>query len=320
MNSDVMMENLVNFNVPIFAYGSLKPNEIAFEQFEVFIEKTEIATLPSFELYMRDLMPLVLPSDEAKSVNGYLLYPRQETTHEFYEKVTAFEGVNYEIIPCVSKNNHNESIAANVFQGISSEYGRPEPLSKNWSTVLDPLLAYSFPILVEDIRLSIAPSAKSFDERKNDWQLKNRKISNFLLLSSILEHIWSLSYGGLFAGTKGEINSLLKSMANSQSYKDAFRSADSANLIPYVSVSDSRDVTKGPISTTRASGALRTWYRVRGNSLHRGKSGSDTEIVEDSAIGLANLLLFYLEKKVPDIRTQWEKSVPDLKPIRRYFD
>jgi hypothetical protein len=301
-------------------YGSLKPHEIAFEQFEVFIEKTEIATLPSFELYMRDLMPLVLHSEGAKSVNGYLLYPRQETALEFYEKAAAFEGVNYELISCVSRNSRNESIAANVFQGIASDYGRPEPLGKNWSASLDPLLAYSFPTLVEDIRLSIAPSAKSFDERENDWQLKNRKISNFLLLSSILEHVWSLSYGGLFAGTKGEINSCLRSMANSQSYKDAYRSADSANLIPYVSVSDSRDVTKGPVSTTKASGALRTWYRVRGNSLHRGKSGSDTEIVEDSAIGLANLLLFYLELKVPNIRTQWEKSVPGLKPIKRYSD
>jgi hypothetical protein len=301
-------------------YGSLKPHEIAFEQFEVFIEKTEIATLPSFELYMRDLMPLVLHSEGAKSVNGYLLYPRQETALEFYEKAAAFEGVNYELISCVSRNSRNESIAANVFQGIASDYGRPEPLGKNWSASLDPLLAYSFPTLVEDIRLSIAPSAKSFDERENDWQSKNRKISNFLLLSSILEHIWSLSYGGLFAGTKGEINSRLKSMANSQTYKDAFRSADSANLIPYVSVSDSRDVTQGPISTKRAYGALKTWYRVRGNSLHRGKSGSDTEIVEDSAIGLANLLLVYLEMKVPDIRAQWEKSVPDLKPISRYFN
>jgi hypothetical protein len=258
---------------------------MAFEQFEVFVERTEIATLLSYEIYVRDLMPLVLPSGIEKSVNGYLLYPRQDSAAEFYEKVKAFEGVNYELIGAQ-----------------------------------DPLLAYSFPTLVEDIRLSIAPNTKSFEDRERDWQLKNRKISNFLLLSSILEHIWSLTYGGLFTGTKGEINNLLKSMANSQSYKDAYRSAATANLIPYVSVSDSRDVSKGPISTTKASGALRTWYRVRGNSLHRGKSGSDTEIVEDSAIGLANLLLFYLEMKVPDIRTQWEKSVPNLKPIRRYFD
>jgi hypothetical protein len=320
MTSGALRGDSYNCNLPIFVYGSLKPNEMAFEQFKVFVERTEFATLPSYEIYVRDLMPLVLPSGIDKSVNGYLLYPKQDTAVEFYEKVKAFEGVNYELVGCVSKNCDNEFITSNVFQGILSEYGRPEPLRTNWSTAQDPLLAYSFPTLVEDIRLSITPNTKSFEDREKDWQLKNRKISNFLLLNSILEHIWSLTYGGLFTGTKGEINNLLKSMANSQSYKDAYRSAATANLIPYVSVSDSRDVSKGPISTTKASGALRTWYRVRGNSLHRGKSGSDTEIVEDSAIGLANLLLFYLEMKVPDIRTQWEKSVPNLKPIRRYFD
>lgn len=305
---------------PIFVYGTLKPNEMAFEQFENFIEKIEKAKLPSFELLVRDLMPLVLPSQNDNSVNGFLLYPRQETAKEFYQKITSFEGVNYELISCLTKNHNDESIDSNVFQGTSTEFGRPEPLRQDWSTARDPLLANSFPVLMEDIRSSIAPTNQTFQEREVDWKLKNRKISNFLLLSSILEHIWSLSYGGLFTGAQGEINNLLKSMANSQSYKDAFKRADAERLIPYVSVSDSRDVGKGPISTTKASGALRTWYRVRGNSLHRGKSGSDTEIVEDAAIGLANLLFFYLELKVPEIRTQWEKAVPDLKPLKRYSD
>jgi hypothetical protein len=51
--------------------------------------------------------------------------------------------------------------------------------------------------------------------------------------------------------------------------------------------------------------------------LHRGKSGSDTEIVEDASIGLGNLLLFYLESQVPGIREEWNKVVSNLQPIVR---
>jgi hypothetical protein len=116
---------------------------------------------------------------------------------------------------------------------------------------------------------------------------------------------------------KGEINNLLKSMASSHAYKSAYKTASNLDLVPYVSISDSRDIRKGPISTTKDSGALRTWYRIRGNSLHRGKSGSDTEIVEDASIGLGNLLLFYLEAQVPGIREEWDKEVPNLQPIVR---
>jgi hypothetical protein len=303
---------------PMFVYGTLMPGEIAYEQIADYVSRYQEARLPGYSLMMRDLMPLVDKSDHSDFVEGFLLTPKPETSSVFYEKLIKFEGINFELTDCICKEDNSEEVEAKVFQGVETDYGRPENLRrKRWSTRLDPLLSRSFPVLIQDIQETINFRPLTFTEGESDWKMKNKKISNFLLLSSILEHIWSLTHGALFAGEKGEINNLLKSMASSSAYKSAYKAASNLNLIPYVSISDSRDVRKGPISTTKDSGALRTWYRVRGNSLHRGKSGSDTEIVEDASIGMGNLLIFYLESKVPGIREEWEKEVPKLRPIVR---
>lgn len=303
---------------PLFVYGTLMPGEIAYEQIAEFVSQYQEVKLPGYSLMMRDLMPLVDKSDRSDLVEGFLLTPKPETSSVFYKKLIKFEGINFELTDCICKDNNSGEVPARVFQGVATDYGRPENLRrKRWSTRLDPLLSRSFPVLIRDIQETVKSKPNSFTEGENNWQMKNRKISNFLLLSSILEHIWSLTHGALFAGEKGEINNLLKSMASSSAYKSAYKSASNLNLIPYVSISDSRDVRKGPISTTKDSGALRTWYRIRGNSLHRGKSGSDTEIVEDASIGLGNLLMFYLESQVPGIREEWDKEVPNLQPMVR---
>ena len=303
---------------PLFVYGTLMPGEIAYEQIAEFVCHYQEVKLLGYSLMMRDLMPLVDKSDHSDLVEGFLLTPKPETSSVFYEKLIKFEGMNFELTDCSCQKDNSEKVEARVFQGVATDFGRPENLRhKRWSTRLDPLLSRSFPVLIQDIQETVNLRPHTFTEGENDWKMKNRKISNFLLLSSILEHIWALTHGALFAGEKGEINNLLKSMASSSAYKSAYKSASNLNLIPYVSISDSRDIRKGPISTTKDSGALRTWYRIRGNSLHRGKSGSDTEIVEDASIGLGNLLMLYLESQVPGIREEWDKEVPNLQPIVR---
>lgn len=303
---------------PLFVYGTLMPGEIAYEQISSFILSYEDAKLYGFDLRVRDLMPLVDTNGQEAFVEGFILYPKPETSNEFYSKLLKFEGSNFDLVSCVCETKNLRKVNGLVFKGVETNYGRPEKfIGSKWSTKLDPLLSRSFPLLINEIQETLKVSISDFYQREKDWKLKNRKISNFLLLSSILEHIWQLTYGALFAGEKGETNNLLKSMAKSPAYKLAFKEANALNLIPYVSISDSRDVRRGPISTTKDSGALSTWYRIRSNSLHRGKSGSDTEIVEDASIGLGNLLLIYLQKQVPDIRAEWEKEIQGLKPITR---
>jgi len=300
-------------NLPLFVYGSLKPGELAFGQVKDLLVKNERAFVKGYELNLRDLMPLVKPTDRNVELPGYILTPKVEFHEIFYETVTQYEGNNYELISCTSANELRETFEVNLFVGRTTDYGGTEHFEGEWTSNRDPLLSKSFPCLIEDIRLSLDRLHSSYSSRENDWYLKNRKIGNFLLLNSILEHIWSLTFGGI---TKQPSDSM-KLMKKSAEYRNAFKKALELRAIPYVSIRDSRDIGYDAISTRHHKGALDTWYRVRGNTLHRGKSGSDTEIIEDASIGLGNFLLIYLESQIPEIKDAWLEITPTLQLLKK---
>lgn len=300
-------------NLPLFVYGSLKPGELAFGQVKDFLAGNERSFIDGFELKLRDLMPLVQRVAGKEKLSGFVLTPKVECQDIFYETVQRYEGNNYELSTCLSTNNLGETVEVNLFVGRSTEYGGAEYFEGEWTGNRDPLLSKSFPCIIEDIRLSLDKTSGSFSSRENDWYLKNRKIGNFLLLNSILEHVWSMTFGGI---TKSPSESM-RLMKKSMEYRGAFRKALEVNAIPYVSIRDSRDIDYDSISTRHHKGALDTWYRVRGNTLHRGKSGSDTEIIEDSSIGLGNFLMFYLESQVPGIRSVWQEITPNLRLLEK---
>ena len=172
---------------PLFVYGTLMPGEIAYQQIAEFVSHHQEAKLPGYSLMMRDLMPLVDKSSHTDLVEGFLLTPIPETSSVFYEKIIKFEGVNFELTDCMCVDENAGEVPANVFQGVATDYGRPENLRiKRWSTKLDPLLARSFPVLIRDIQETVRFTPNSFAEGENDWEMKNRKISNFLLLKIFL--------------------------------------------------------------------------------------------------------------------------------------
>ena len=300
-------------NLPLFVYGSLKPGELAFGQVKDFLAGNERSFIDGFELKLRDLMPLVQRVAGKEKLSGFVLTPKVECQDIFYETVQRYEGNNYELTTCPSTNNSGETVEVNLFVGRSTEYGGAEHFDGEWTGSRDPLLSKSFPCIIEDIRLSLHKTSSSFSSRENDWYLKNRKIGNFLLLNSILEHVWSMIFGGI---TESPSESM-KLMKKSIEYRSAFKKALELDAIPYVSIRDSRDIDYDSISTRHHKGALDTWYRVRGNTLHRGKSGSDTEIIEDASIGLGNFLMIYLESQVPGVKSVWEEIAPNLRLLKK---
>lgn len=300
-------------NLPLFVYGSLKPGELAFGQVKDLLAGDKPSFIDGFELKLRDLMPLVQRAAGKQKLSGFVLTPKVEYQDIFYQTVQRYEGNNYELTTCPSTNNLGETVEVNLFVGRSTEYGGAEHFEGEWTGNRDPLLSKSFPCIIEDIRLSLDNTSSSFSSREKDWYLKNRKIGNFLLLNSILEHVWSMTFGGI---TKSPSDSM-RLMKKSMEYRSAFRKASEVNAIPYVSIRDSRDIDYDSISTRHHKGALDTWYRVRGNTLHRGKSGSDTEIIEDASIGLGNFLMIYLESQVSGIKPAWQEITPNLSLLEK---
>ena len=300
--------------MPLFVYGSLKPSEIAYKQFSTRIERFEEASLKGFQLYIRDLMPVVSRSNNADKVDGFLLYPKKDEGDFFYKQVMEFEGENYQLESIQVIKDELTEINANVFVEKSDLFGRKEPLNRPWSSLTDPLLSRSFPALMVDIDRTFPSFADQFSESYSDWHSKNIRIGYYLVLVSILEHIWSLTFGNT---SESGPNTSKQKMARSDEFKKAFRNAQREGLIPYLSVNAYKYLGSEPFETRSPKGALNAWTTVRNNLLHRGKSGRDTELVENAAIGLANTLYFYLIDQIPNILETWKVSEPQISFINK---
>jgi len=72
---------------PVFVYGTLKTGEIAYHQTAELVENAVPAYLNNFALYIRDGIPLVIPT-QGYGISGELLYayPKSPYKNSFYQK------------------------------------------------------------------------------------------------------------------------------------------------------------------------------------------------------------------------------------------
>jgi len=69
---------------PVFVYGTLKTGEIAYHQTAELVENAVPAYLNNFALYIRDGIPLVIPT-QGYGISGELLYAYPQTSlQEFF--------------------------------------------------------------------------------------------------------------------------------------------------------------------------------------------------------------------------------------------
>ena len=77
---------------PLFVYGTLKKNEIAYHQIAELVDHAIPATLNNFALYIRDGIPLVIPT-QGWRVSGELIYSKPHSYEELLKRVHNYEGV-----------------------------------------------------------------------------------------------------------------------------------------------------------------------------------------------------------------------------------
>jgi len=77
-------------NLPFFAYGALKPGELAYAQISDLVSGEPIAAKASGSLKVRDGLPLFEPSGSG-TVRGFLLTFRPEKCMGAYDRIRRFE-------------------------------------------------------------------------------------------------------------------------------------------------------------------------------------------------------------------------------------
>lgn len=290
--------------IPLFAYGTLKQKEIAFTKIEKYVEKVVEVELPGYEIGIRDSLPVIF--EERKStVKGELLIPRDSMAQEFWNVVDEYEGTNlYRKLQIQVKDEQKQDYDCHTFVGKREKArGYFQLDSNSWTSKYDPYLAHSFPLLINEIE-KIEKQALPGDMFLQYWQYMNNLQEKYLLLTVILEHIALLVIGTYdLTGPNARISQL----GETAEWKLAYERVQKYPGITKIEVKDAKKL-KYKYGNENAEDAIKTYYQVRSNLSHQGKSGgyADCELMYACLIDLSSILKEYLVIKVEDIETQWQ--------------
>jgi gamma-glutamylcyclotransferase (GGCT)/AIG2-like uncharacterized protein YtfP len=137
----------------LFAYGTLKKDELAFSQIEPTVETIIKVQLSDYEIGIRDSLPVIFES-KGYAVEGELIIPKDAAADIFWKTVEDYEGKNlYQKIEAEVQDRNKQKYSCLAFIGKREKargYTRLE--NSVWTSKYDPYLAYSFPILFNEIQ------------------------------------------------------------------------------------------------------------------------------------------------------------------------
>jgi gamma-glutamylcyclotransferase (GGCT)/AIG2-like uncharacterized protein YtfP len=289
----------------LFAYGTLKTGELAFKQIEDCIESATRVHLLKFEIGIRDGLPVIFESANS-FVKGELLIPKADMADRFWEIIQEYEGSDlYRKTEVVVTAEDGKAISCQTFVGKREKArGYTNLEGQEWSSRNDPYLAYSFPILLQSIS-QVKPDSYPADMYLEYWKYMNMLQERYLLLTVILEHTALLVIGT--HDTTGP-TARIRELGLTQEWKLAFETVQANRGITKIQVKDSKKL-KYKYGNESAEEAINTYYQVRSNLSHQGKSGgyADCELMYACLKDLSFIMSEYLKSKVIGIDKQWEK-------------
>lgn len=305
--------------LPLFSYGTLKPSEIAFRQIENHVEKHQLASIKSAEIYLRDGLPaLKIHEGDGyghRHVMGYILFPKPTTSDEFYEIVRSYEGSNYRKIDTEAELEDGTRLEVSTFVGSKIDQSNPEPWEGDWTTSQSPLLGYGLPALLLNLKLeepktpsSLGPGdywrQNEYWVGKGSWPGLLKIEGDFLTLTSVFEYVLTLRFGRTFGQ---DVMRRIGAISEESEMMQAFASLKIENNW---NVRDVTNIGAGKASPANLKKALDACYTVRNNLTHRGKSiKSDAVRVLEATRLLSQLLVAYLLIVMPEIKSVWPPEV-----------
>ena len=282
--------------LPLFVYGTLKPGQLAFRQIAALVEpKPERAELLRHQLYIRDGLPAVMPTNYPSNVVGYLLRPLPGSIEELNNVLSRFEPKTLYTLPqVVEVETFAGTNLARTHQMKAPKKSNPLPSDYNeWGLEFDPLFSVALPVLTELIRrakTSVFPDADSADF----WRDYIPMQGYLLALCGVLERYLTLAYG-----LQDSINARLEKLGGSDEGQHSTQLA----VVPPPAVS--RADTLGRVSGER--NYWKVWYQIRSNLVHRGKAAHrDFDVVADAVYGLHDALRHLLASQLPALVERWE--------------
>jgi hypothetical protein len=242
-----------NPNLPFFAYGVFKPNELAFLQIKDFVEQCSEVVIPG-TLRIRDGLPIISLEESHGQVQGSLIQFSAEAGQDAYRRIADLEPGNQYRWDTVAVGD----CEANCLAGLSPLKGSTWTTDE-WSGRNDPLFNEALDVVAETLK----------NNSQFDYDLKPlfRLEMAYLLLWTCIERYASLRY---HLGDKA--TNKVNNLAEEPAFRAALlqhvserRSVQRADKPTHKSVLDAKDPKK----------AIAYYYQLRSNLVHRGKGVSD---------------------------------------------
>ena len=267
-----------NRELPFFAYGIFKPNQLAYSKIEGYVRRA-MPVETEYRMMMRDGVPILVHKQTNEPyTKGYLIYFNEGDYDKAYKVISKTEpALLYEWEEINIGNNK-----ANALMGINPDMGSayPEYDDDDFKGENDPFFKEALELIEENLNVN---EGYGFLNVKKFFNLQ----MNYMLLWSAIERYSSLKYGNK---GKGENN---RAFANEKAFQEGLKKYCNGWKRPVYSSEDLREYR---FTTDKPQIAIRYYYTLRCNVVHRGKAvHQDEEMLRECLEELLNIFKDVLE-------------------------
>ena len=298
-------------DLPLFAYGLLKPDQPAYgDVVAPLVAATAAARLDGGGLRYRDGLPLLDPEGSA-GVEGAVLRFARGQERAFYDAVCGFEPRQHyrwhiaDARMTGGPTTEGAAVRVNVLQGRHPERGSADEWFTSWSADADPLLRHGLHA-VRRTGLDLATAA--FPSLPGDnpalWERFYGLQSAYLLLWSAVER-----YAAMACPPGDEPLARVYRLGDDRSFREA---VVAAGVSPRAKAADARDPARSRRIREDGSGAMYAWESVRSTLGHPGRTASaDGALLRRSLVELHDTLRLLLLTRLPGVADTWRTLDPE---------
>lgn len=257
-------------DLPFFAYGIFKPDQLYFFRIKELTKKTIEGVVDGI-LKERDGIPLLIKSNYFK-IKGCLIYFYSGKENDAYHRIIEIEP---DEVYRWDEVKVNDRIVANVLLGKKEQKGSSDLENfEEWDGKSDPFFKQG----LEEVEVILRDNPDFNGEYRSLFRIQMA----YTLLWSAIERFASLRY---HLGKK--VNEKVFRIAEEKCFIDSLKK----NVISTRKVFSATDLEKYTLNPNDPGQSIRYYYQVRSNVVHRGKAVTrDFDIVK---LSLKELLAIF---------------------------
>ena len=182
LKSDKTLNRPTDINLPYFAYGLFKPNQLAYNKIHDLVLKHHSSKIKA-EMYIKDGIVLLKINENTKTtINGELFYFKKGDEKEAYDRIRVFEPKKFYKWQKTTVIINNQEVKANVLVGVNIKNSKL--LSQNNFEYEDPF----FNEALNEIELILNEDEKN--QQNNEW-INSDNIQHIFRLQMAYLLLWT---------------------------------------------------------------------------------------------------------------------------------